>query len=52
MTTQRNDLPTLSVDLVRAALRSEEFSGDKSEDGLRRAVERYLKWLRPLCQRE
>jgi|HubBroStandDraft_6_1064221.scaffolds.fasta_scaffold511100_2 hypothetical protein len=46
MATTHSELPTLSVDLVRAARRSEDLSRDRSVEDLASAVDRYLKWLR------
>lgn len=40
------DLPALSVDLARAARRSDDFTGEPDEASVARAVERYVKWLR------
>jgi hypothetical protein len=41
-----HDLPTLSVDLVRASYRSDTFPSDWSEERRVRGVARYQKWLR------
>ena len=46
MATPQCELPRLSVDLVRAAGRSEDLSRDNSVADSAAAVERYLKWLR------
>jgi hypothetical protein len=46
MATTHSELPTLSVDLVRAASRSEDLSQDRSVGDIASAVDRYLKWLR------
>jgi hypothetical protein len=50
MATTNSELPTLSVDLVRAARRSEDLSREHDLCELADALDRYVKWLRLIAR--